>query len=236
MSPPSAELVRTWVPSRAATATPPRPRPPIPLHESVLLYPVLECVMSDGIERNEREAEAELPPSCAYRGYRYEPSVFHALQAPSVSPSDYLYRLIKHSHCTRSAFIIAFYYLERVAEKGVDLGINSLSVHRLLLTAVLLAIKYLEDVLYDNAHFAIVGGLDVQELNMLELDMLKVLNFRLHISPEEFTEFEQKLLNIVMCNTNPEFAKLRCSLRNLGYCEPKRPPSSPTSILDNLEH
>lgn len=118
----------------------------------------------------------------------------------------------------------------------IDLSINSLSVHRLLLTAVLVATKVIDDVLYDNAHFAKVGGLDVKELNMLELDMLKVLNFRLFIKPEEFEAFEEQLLDCALNTTDPDYLMLSSRLRNLGYgvaLVPKRPPpSSPASTMD----
>lgn len=118
----------------------------------------------------------------------------------------------------------------------IDLRINSLSVHRLLLAAVLLATKFIDDVLYDNAHFAKVGGLDVKELNMLELDMLKVLNFRLFIEPEEFEAFEELLLDFALSTTDPDYMMLSSRLRNLGYgvapVAKRPPPSSPASTMD----
>lgn len=211
---------------------------PVParLYDCDLLIPVLECFMIHTIRRNELKERADayerrlraLPPP--------EPSVFHALQPPSITPVEYLLRLARYSFCSRSVFVAAFYYLERIAAlDAVDLIINSLSLHRLLLTAVLLATKVFDDVLYDNAHFAKVGGLDVKELNMLELDMLKVLNFRVHISADDFEAFERKLLSSAMESTDSDYVKLRYALTNLGYANQivlKRPPASPTSSMD----
>lgn len=115
---------------------------------------------------------------------------------------------------------------------GVELRINSLCVHRLLLTAVLLATKVIDDVLYDNAHFAKVGGLDVSELNMLELDMLKVLDFRLHIEPDDFEMFEGRLLETALASTDAEYGILAERLRNLGYDGRRWRPASPGSTMD----
>lgn len=192
--------------------------------------------MMKRIRENEENARVE-----AYQCLRYgrtvaEPSVFHALQAPSITPVEYLRRLARYSFCSRSVFVAAFLYLERIADMDtVNLRIDSLSVHRLVLTAVVLATKLMEDVLYDNAHFAKVGGVDVSELNMLELDMLKVLNFDLFIKPEEFEAFELVLLDDALNTQHPDYAILPDRLRNLGYdTEPLRkgPPASPTSSMD----
>lgn len=168
-----------------------------------------------------------------------EPSLFHALEPPSITPIEYLRRLHRYSFCSKSVFVAAFLYLEKIASiEGKNLRVNSLSVHRLVLTAVLLATKVMDDVLYDNAHFAKVGGLDVKELNMLELDMLKTLRFGLYIEPEEFEAFQAKLVDEAMSTRDPDFAMLPGRLRNLGYdytCmskpESKDAPSSPTSPM-----
>ncbi|KAI0560471.1 cyclin-dependent protein kinase [Gracilaria domingensis] len=60
-----------------------------------------------------------------------EPSVFHALQAPSITPVEYLRRLARYAFCSRSAFILAFYYLQKICKlQHARLTINSLSIHR----------------------------------------------------------------------------------------------------------
>lgn len=147
-----------------------------------------------------------------------EPSVFHALQPPSITPIEYFRRLVRFSFSSPTVFITAFYYLERIALiPYVDLRLNSLSVHRLVLTAVLLATKFVDDVLYDNAHFAKVGGLDVNELNMLELDLLKVLDFKLFVHTADLNAFEQRVLATIGQCHDPDYAMLQKRLRNLGY-------------------
>lgn len=215
------------------------------LNDCAFLIQVLECFMTNTIRENERQERhvrvqqqhAAFHPYAMSAPAVTEPSVFHALQPPSITPVDYLRRLARYSFCSRSVFVAAFFYLERIARiEHVDLRINSLSVHRLLLTAVLLATKMIDDVLYDNAHFAKVGGLDVKELNMLELDMLKVLRFKLFIQPEQFEMFEHHLLNCAMDNQDPEYCMLPSRLTSLGYVtthHTKPPaPGSPASTMD----
>lgn len=181
--------------------------------------------MLEQIDANERALNS------AVKNHRFTPSSFHGSQAPSITPSEYLQRLVRYAYCSRSAFVVAFCYLDRCAQKGLGLSIDSLSVHRLLLTAVLLATKYVDDILYDNAHFAKVGGLELQELNALEVDMLRAMDFGLHITKDEFNKYEQQMLNTVLRNRNPEYTKLRWSLSNMGYRVPKEAPGSPSSVF-----
>lgn len=157
-------------------------------------------------------------------------TTFHAVRAPGVSPADYLNRLVRNAHCSRSAFVVALVYLDRAAAKRPELALTPLNVHRLLLAATLLATKYLDDVLYDNAHFAYVGGLDVPELNLLELDLLHVLDFRTHVDLAAYADAEAALVQAVVDDDKPESATLRFALTNVE--EYKAPaPASPKSII-----
>lgn len=226
------------------------PQPRTRLYNCDLLVSVLECYMTQLVRRNENENS--FTPKSSHSRHRHhhhqpvssnkksEPSVFHALQSPSITPVEYLRRLARYSYCSRSAFITAFCYLER-AERVIEAGleVNLLSIHRLLLTCVLIATKVVDDVLYDNAHFARVGGLDVKELNMLELDLLKVLQFKLYISAEEFEAYEMRLLDVALTTDDPEYSMLPGRLRNLGFEQrvivPKVrawAPASPTSSME----
>ncbi len=59
-------------------------------------------------------------------------------------------------------------------------------MHRLLITAVLVAAKFLDDSYFNNAYYAKVGGISLEEMNALEVDFLLRLDFRLHVQPEAF--------------------------------------------------
>eukprot|EP00166_Cyanidium_caldarium_P005198 ctg_6080.g658 len=67
--------------------------------------------------------------------------------------------------------------MERVAVKNAALRATSLNAHRLLITSVMLAAKFFDDIFYNNAYYAKVGGVPVSELNALELAMLKELDY-----------------------------------------------------------
>ncbi|EGF83242.1 hypothetical protein BATDEDRAFT_21775 [Batrachochytrium dendrobatidis JAM81] len=73
--------------------------------------------------------------------------------------------------------------------------INSYNIHRLLITGVMVAVKFLSDVFYTNSHIAKVGGLPVQELNRLEIEFLLYNEFNLNIKAGQLQECGNWLLN-----------------------------------------
>lgn len=201
-----------------------------------LFLAVLECYMTDVIRRNECRERTALSGRLHRDVAEPTKSAFHALTAPSITPVEYLRRLARFSFSSRPVFVAAFIYLHRVAAiSHAPLLVDSLSVHRLLLTAVLLATKFFDDLHYDNAHFAKIGGLHVAELNMLELQLLDLLHFNLSISVHQFDVFESSILDSALATSHPDYIMLPNRLRNLGYGPELHPdgsePHSPISTM-----
>ena len=61
--------------------------------------------------------------------------------------------------------------------------------YSLFMAAILLAIKYNEDVYYDNEFYSKVGGLSCTELNGLEGTLLDWLDFDVHVSSEHYQRY-----------------------------------------------
>ena len=66
-------------------------------------------------------------------------------------------------------------------------------MHRVVITAVLLAAKFFDDAYYNNAYYAKIGGVLVSEMNGLEVDFLFRINFSLHVTPEVFEKYRAEL-------------------------------------------
>lgn len=115
---------------------------------------------------------------------------FHALEAPTISVAAYVARLSQYAFSSTACLLSAYHYVKRAAAADPSLAPTSLSVHRLLITAVVLAAKYFDDVTYSMGYYAKVGGLPTKELVYLELRMLSLLDFRLHIAPSDFHTLE----------------------------------------------
>ncbi|XP_058221748.1 cyclin-U4-1 [Rhododendron vialii] len=116
-------------------------------------------------------------------------TVFHGLTRPSISIQSYLERIFQYANCSPSCFVVAYVYLDRFMQKQPSLPINSLNVHRLLITSVMVAAKFMDDMYYNNAYYAKVGGITTAEMNFLEVDFLFGLGFHLNVTPTTFHNY-----------------------------------------------
>ncbi|PON60015.1 Cyclin [Parasponia andersonii] len=113
-------------------------------------------------------------------------SVFHGLTRPTISIHSYLQRIFKYANCSPSCFVVAYVYLDRFTQSQPLLPINSFNVHRLLITSVMVSAKFMDDMYYNNAYYAKVGGISTTEMNLLEVDFLFGLSFQLNVTPNTF--------------------------------------------------
>ncbi len=105
----------------------------------------------------------------------------------------YVDRLVQYANCSQAAFISALIYLDRVHARCSALALTEMNSHRLLSTALVLAIKYLDDEVYSNAYYARVSGLTTNELNVLETSMLSLLDWRLSIDPALYRRYKHSI-------------------------------------------
>lgn len=147
------------------------------------LVPVLSYILSKMVERNDK-----VPLTSAKR------TVFHAEKAPLISLPRYLERVLSFAPCSNSCFIIALIYIDRIIQSHSDFILNSLSVHRMLITSVMLATKFFDDETFNNLYYAKVGGLQVCELNQLEEKFLMLIDFSLTIQSDLFERYRCELM------------------------------------------
>ena len=118
---------------------------------------------------------------------------FESSIPPRISLYDYLGRIHKYSQCSDSCYILAFIYIDRALQMSPELTINKLNIHRLVLIAMVLSIKYLEDVYFDNNLYSKIGGIGLLEFNRLEYDMIQMINCKFYVDPELFFEYSREL-------------------------------------------
>lgn len=63
----------------------------------------------------------------------------------------------------------------------------------MLITSVVVAVKFCDDQYYSNKHYARIGGIKCGELNEMENELLDLLLYDLHVFPETFEEYLAKL-------------------------------------------
>lgn len=86
------------------------------------------------------------------------------------------------------------YYIDILSTHYPPFIVSSLTVHRFLITAATVASKGLCDAFLTNGIYARVGGVSLLELNMLELEFLVRVGWRIVPQPEVLEEYYRSLV------------------------------------------
>lgn len=86
------------------------------------------------------------------------------------------------------------YYIDRLCALYPDFTINTLTVHRFLITAATVAGKGLSDSFWNNSFYARVGGVKVAELKLLELEFLYRVDWKIVPNPEVLIAYYKGLI------------------------------------------
>eukprot|EP00188_Purpureofilum_apyrenoidigerum_P002020 Plantae.Rhodophyta-Purpureofilum_apyrenoidigerum.ctg2197.p1 GENE.Plantae.Rhodophyta-Purpureofilum_apyrenoidigerum.ctg2197~~Plantae.Rhodophyta-Purpureofilum_apyrenoidigerum.ctg2197.p1 ORF type:complete len:184 (-),score=39.95 Plantae.Rhodophyta-Purpureofilum_apyrenoidigerum.ctg2197:212-763(-) len=122
---------------------------------------------------------------------------FFGTHVLTFSMRSYLRRLMERLNCSNSAFITALIYLDRLMVVNPCNRVTPLNVHRLYTTALLLAVKYHDDLVYSQSYYAECFGMQgTEEINTLEAHLLDMLSFRLSVSEKEYETYKFYLQKI----------------------------------------
>ncbi|KAI5796702.1 cyclin-domain-containing protein, partial [Pyronema domesticum] len=119
---------------------------------------------------------------------------FHSRAPPSISITDYLHRLSVHASLQPSILLSMVYYIDILSTHYPPFVVSSLTVHRFLITAATVATKGLCDTFLTNSLYARIGGLSLMELNMLELEFLVRVGWRIVPKAEVLEEYYRSLV------------------------------------------
>ncbi|KAF8426563.1 cyclin-domain-containing protein [Tirmania nivea] len=119
---------------------------------------------------------------------------FHSRAPPTISIPDYLSRLTLHSTLQPSILLSMVYYIDILSTLYPTFTISSLTVHRFLITAATVASKGLCDSFLTNGYYARVGGVSLMELNLLELEFLTRVGWRIVPRGEVLGEYYRSLV------------------------------------------
>lgn len=144
---------------------------------------ILGMLLDKTIERNDRF------------GHVCELTEFESATC-NLSASAYLKRIINYSGCSECCAVVGLLYLQRLKQRVQTLRLTSNNLQRLLLTSVMVAAKFLDDMYYSNKHWAQIGGLSLKEVNALEMIFLFRLNFDLQMTRETYEKYVAQLLLI----------------------------------------
>ena len=114
---------------------------------------------------------------------------------PSISVKDYILRLVKHSKINESTIIILLIYIDRICKIN-NFFLTYYNIHKLILAAFIIAIKYNEDNYYSMIIYSKIGGVTIAELNHLEIEFLKLIKFNLFIPEMLYNKYYNDLMSL----------------------------------------
>lgn len=104
---------------------------------------------------------------------------YHSRTPPQISINSYLGRLAKFNNFNPANILSTIYYIDLLSyHYSPFFTLNSWTIHRFLLVASMISQKSMEDFFFTNDHYAKVGGINIVELNCLELDFLYRVNWK----------------------------------------------------------
>ena len=119
--------------------------------------------------------------------------IFYSNKIPLITTEEFIIRIEKYTHLECSTLISAFIYTKRLIEKeNYIIGLNNL--YRIFLGACIIAIKFNEDSNFKNKYYAKIGGLNLEEMNLIEYNIYYRIDFNLIINEKEYFEVINNVL------------------------------------------
>lgn len=140
--------------------------------------------------------------------------MFQCKTVPEMTITKYFRRLVKYTGVSGESMILSMVHIARVYRTYPNFPINILTIHRLLLTSLLISAKFFDDSFLNNSRYARVGGVKCQELNMLEVELLFLIDFNLYVTETEYAKIFTQLvstnsrLKFILESTSPKNEKL----------------------------
>ncbi|KAK9719443.1 hypothetical protein K7432_004779 [Basidiobolus ranarum] len=100
---------------------------------------------------------------------------------------DFIEQILLNSGASPSVLLLALKYIQRVT-KAAQLPITGFE-HHMVVVAIMLAHKVLEDDSFTNISWSQISGINVQELTNFEHSFLIAVSFDLFVSEIEYTQW-----------------------------------------------
>jgi hypothetical protein len=155
-------------------------------HVIDIVADILEEIVKDNEKNNENELNRSDSNESAII------SVFTSNKTPQISIKKYLTRIMKYSKPETSTVIICLIYIDKICENS-SLQLSIYNIHRIILSCMILALKYNEDDYYSNKYYAKVGGISLKELNELEYNIMVLLQFNFFIDDITYEKYQAQL-------------------------------------------
>lgn len=122
------------------------------------------------------------------------PFLTHKSKAIKVPIEDYINRWSKYAIDDDRVIIIMLVLFSRIKD---IIFINIRTIHRLLASLLIVACKYYYDSPFTNQYYSTVAGLSLADLNYIEESLLTSIEWKVHVSHEEFIDMLDKKNEVI---------------------------------------
>lgn len=117
---------------------------------------------------------------------------------PRMSIGRYANRLFMYILNEKKLLPFVIYYMALYSHKKQYI-INRCNIHRILLLSIVITHKFWDDDSYTNKTLAKIGGIPLKELNRLEIEFLKGIDWELYKAETELSKEElDEIINILI--------------------------------------
>ncbi|KAI0812612.1 cyclin-domain-containing protein [Irpex lacteus] len=157
---------------------------------------------------------------------------FHSRSAPGISILDYLRRIVQFTRAERVCLLITLHYIDQICTRIPTFTLSSLTCHRFVITSIAVSSKALCDAFSTNNLYARVGGIPVGELNLLEREFLRMIDWSLVCTREVLQEYYVSLVRTHSAGkfyiSKEDSSSSASSDSDMDYEVPSSRPSSPS--------
>lgn len=118
-------------------------------------------------------------------------SCFHKKEDFDMHLNDYVAHIQWFFECSSPCLVLAMIYLDRAVSGGAKLPLSAETGHRLFLTCLVAAVKFHDDdwTPYPNAFYANVGQVSVEDMNAMEKQFCKSIDWHFNVGPDEYSQY-----------------------------------------------
>ena len=111
-----------------------------------LVVSVLASLIERSMARNQRIAKSIVGGNKMYLSKgNFRTRIFDCHETPDMTIQSYLERVFRYTRAGPSVYVVAYVYIDRFCQTNPEFRINARNVHRLLITTIMVASKYVED-------------------------------------------------------------------------------------------
>eukprot|EP01060_Flectonema_neradi_P008930 TRINITY_DN1639_c3_g2_i1.p1 TRINITY_DN1639_c3_g2~~TRINITY_DN1639_c3_g2_i1.p1 ORF type:complete len:178 (+),score=20.73 TRINITY_DN1639_c3_g2_i1:59-592(+) len=118
----------------------------------------------------------------------------HCVEVPQISLSDYYDRISKYCKVSEPCYVISLIYMDRLHSTNDEMRVTEHSVHRLLITSILLAAKFRDETYLTTEFYSQVAGVAETTLERLEKLFLTSLDYSLYVSRSEYEHYAETIM------------------------------------------